>query len=103
MEQDKLNRELERDTSEYKERAIVTNLKMFAEQLDGNEIRMACQVVRETLRTYIVTSFERNNRISGPNNTQCQDHYQKLFKQRLTQNATVLNASHVTNQFELLL
>ena len=74
IERDQLNREVKRITSECKERAVETNLKRFEKQLDDNETRMALKILKKTLRTYRVT------------------HYQKLFKQRLTQNATVLEA-----------
>ena len=81
---------MKRITYESKKRAVETNLKRFEKQLDDNETRMAYKILKETLRTYRVTWFERNKKMSGPSKSQFQEHYQKLFKQRLTQNATML-------------
>ena len=85
-----MNREVKRITYESKKRAVETNLKRFEKQLDDNETRMAYKILKETLRTYKVTWFELNKKMSGPSKSQFQEHYRKLFKQRLTQNATVL-------------
>ena len=92
IERDQLNREMKRITSECKERAVETILKRFEKQLDDCETRMAYKILNKTLPTYMVTWCERNKKMSGPSKSQFQGHYQKLSKQRLTQNITVLEA-----------
>ena len=50
----------------------------------------ASKILRETFET--LSRFERNGKVAGTSKSQFQEDYQKLFKHRLTQNATVLEA-----------
>ena len=81
VEGDKLNREVKRINSECREKAVETNFKKFKKQLDDNETRTAYKILKATLRTHRATWFERNKNVSGPSNSQFQEHCQKLFKQ----------------------
>ena len=51
---------------------------------------MAYEFLKQTLRTYRITWFERDKKMSGPRNNQFQEHYRKPFIRRLTKNATAL-------------
>ena len=77
-----LNRDVKLITKECKVRAVEADLHRFEDLSTENSVREAYRVLKETLRTYRITRFDRARKSIGPSNMQFKLHYEELFSER---------------------
>ena len=77
-----LNRDVKLITKECKVRAVEADLHRFEDLSTENSVREAYRVLKETLRTYRITWFDRARKSIGPSNMQFKLHYEELFRER---------------------
>ena len=77
-----LNREVKPLTKECKDWAVEANLHCFEDLSTEKSVREAFRVLKETLRAYRITWFDRARKSIRPSNMQFKLHYQELFKER---------------------
>ena len=77
-----LNREIKLITKECKVRADEAGLHRYEDLSTENSVREAYRMLKETLRTYRITWFDRARKSIGPSNMQIKLHYEELSKER---------------------